>query len=305
MGRVIISLLPLLLFSVFLFGFRSLLLLVVVCVTGLITEYAAMRLVQGPAAKVTESVLVSCFLFTLTLPPSTPYWVAAVGIAFGLFFGKGVFGGFGRNVFNPALVGRCFVYISFPAHLTLRWTTPFTRWPGGLIRYDQGLDAITRATPLVSGGPSADWSVLDHLIGFRSGSLGETSVILIALAAAYLLATRSASWIIMSTTLGGFLATSAVLSLSGASSANPLFSLMTGGILFAAVFMATDPVTAPAQLESKILYGLLIGLLTAVIRSFSLFAEGAMFAILIANTFVPLIDRQVRQVKARRKAVAA
>ena len=109
MRRMLIALTPLVLFSVFLFGWRMLVLLFVVCLAGILSEYAAMRLINGKAAKISEAVLVSCFLFTLTLPPSTPLWIAAIGIAFGIFFGKGVFGGFGRNIFNPALVGRCFV----------------------------------------------------------------------------------------------------------------------------------------------------------------------------------------------------
>ena len=114
MTRVLISLIPILLFSLYLFGLRTLVLLAVVTITGILCEYGIMRLINGEKAKVSEAVLVSCALFTLTLPPATPYWVAAVGIAFGIVFGKCVFGGFGRNIFNPALVGRCLIYVSFP-----------------------------------------------------------------------------------------------------------------------------------------------------------------------------------------------
>ena len=303
MDRVLISLIPILLLATFLFGFRTLILLAVVCLTGLITEYAAMRLVNGSKAKVSESALVSCFLFTLTLPPATPYWVAALGIAFGLFFGKGVFGGFGKNIFNPALIGRCFIYISFPAYLTVRWTEPFSRFPGGLIRYDSGVDAITSATPMVAAqGGSPDY--LSLLSGLTAGSLGETSAVLILAAAIYLLVTRSASWIIMLSTFGGFISLSTILYITGVIQTDPLAAVLSGGILFAVVFMATDPVSAPGQLISKIIYGALIGLLSVAIRNFSLFTEGVMFAVLIANAFVPLIDRQVKTLTARKKVTA-
>jgi len=119
MTRVLISLLPILLLSIYLFGLRTLALLAVVTITGILCEYGIMRLINGPKAKVSEAVLVTCLLFTLTLPPSVPYWVAMVGIAFGVVFGKCVFGGFGKNIFNPALVGRCLLPGRSPSLLFL------------------------------------------------------------------------------------------------------------------------------------------------------------------------------------------
>ena len=129
MTRVLISLLPVLLASVYLFGLRTLALLCVVTITGIVSEYAIMRLIDGKKAKVSQALLVTCLLFTLTLPPSVPFWIAAVGIAFGVVFGKCVFGGFGRNIFNPALVGRCLIYVSFPAYMTVSWAQPFSSFP--------------------------------------------------------------------------------------------------------------------------------------------------------------------------------
>lgn len=308
MTKVLISLSPILLFSLWLFGLRTLLLLAVVTATGILCEYGILRLINGDKAKVSEAVLVSCALFTLTLPPSTPIWVAMVGIAFGVVFGKCVFGGFGRNIFNPALVGRCLIYVSFPTHMTVAWSNPFTSFPGGLLRYDGGVDVMTAATPMLqlknAGAPTG---YLSLFLGNIAGSIGETSALLILIAAVYLIVTKTASWKIMLSCLFSFTALSAILYWTGTAKADPLFAVLAGGFLFATVFMATDPISAPQNDIAKIIYGILIGLLAVVIRSFSIFTEGIMFAILIANTFVPLIDRQVKQLAARagRKKVKA
>ncbi len=306
MQKVLYSLVPICVFAIYLFGLRVLVMLAIVCLAGCLVEYGAMRLVSGKTARISEAALVSCVLFVLTLPPATPYWVAVLGIAFGLFFGKGVFGGFGRNVFNPALVGRCFVYISFPAYLTGRWSMPFTGLPGGFFSYDGGVDAIASATPLITqqaGGGSA--SYLQLIFGTIGGSWGETSAVLIILAAIYLIVTKTASWKIMLAGTISFTVFSSILYFSGTSTADPLFSLLSGGFLFAVVFMATDPISAPNQEKAKIIYASLIGLITVFIRQFSLFTEGAMFAILVSNIFAPLIDRQIKQLAAKKKAVAS
>ena len=305
MTRVLISLVPILLFSVYLFGLRVLPLLAVVTVCGILSEYAVMRLIDHEKAKVSEAVLVSCMLFTLTLPPATPYWVAMIGIIFGIIFGKCVFGGFGRNVFNPALVGRCLIYVSFPAHMTVAWTRPFTVFPGGFIQYSPGPDAITSATPMVV--LASEGTVTSHLTlfwGGIAGSLGETSALLIIAAAIYLIITKTASWKIIVSCFASFMLLGTVMYLTGQMTADPLFSVMSGGFLFAVVFMATDPISAPSQDRSKIIYGVLIGVLALVIRNYSLFTEGIMFAILIANAFVPLIDRHVKSWQSRKKVNA-
>ncbi|MHB8962410.1 MAG: RnfABCDGE type electron transport complex subunit D [Saccharofermentanales bacterium] len=308
MTKVLISLAPILLFSIWLFGLRTLLLLAVVTVTGILSEYGILRMINGDKTKVSEAVLVSCVLFTLTLPPSTPVWVAMVGIAFGVIFGKCVFGGFGRNIFNPALVGRCLIYVSFPAYMTVSWSKPFAGFPGGLLRYDGGIDAMTAATPMLQlNNTGAATSYLSLFFGNTAGSLGETSALLILAAAVYLIITKTASWRIMVSCLVSFSALNAILYWIGTGKADPLFAVLSGGFLFATVFMATDPVSAPQNETAKVIYGLLIGILAVVIRTFSIFTEGIMFAILIANTFAPLIDRQVRQLAVRtgRKKVEA
>lgn len=305
MTRVLISLLPILLLSIYLFGLRTLALLAVVTITGILCEYGIMRLINGPKAKVSEAVLVTCLLFTLTLPPSVPYWVAMVGIAFGVVFGKCVFGGFGKNIFNPALVGRCLIYVSFPAHMTVAWSKPFSDFPGGLIKWSGGADALTSATPMLTF--NKEGILTDYLRlfwGNIAGSLGETSALLIIAAAIYLIVTKTASWKIIVSTIGSFAVLGSILYFTGVIQTDPLFSVLSGGFLFAAVFMATDPISAPKQEVSKIIYGILIGVIALIIRSFSLFTEGIMFAVLIVNAFVPLIERNVNAYKSRKKVTA-
>lgn len=303
MTRVLISLLPVLLASVYFFGLRTLVLLSVVTITGIVSEYGIMRLINGEKAKVSEALFVTCLLFTLTLPPSVPFWIAAVGIAFGVVFGKCVFGGFGRNIFNPALVGRCLIYVSFPAYMTITWAQPYSGFPGGFINWSSGVDAMTSATPMIS--LNKEGIITDHLhlfLGNISGSLGETSALIILVAAVYLIVTKTASWKIIVSCMASFVIFSSILYLTGVIAADPLFSILSGGFLFAAVFMATDPVSAPKQETSKYIYGALIGVVAMVIRAFSIFTEGVMFAILIVNTFVPLIDRNIKILNDRRKS---
>ena len=298
MRRVLISLLPILLFAVYSFGLRVLVVLAVVTATGVLTEFWILRFMKGGTGfKIPEAIFVSCVLFTLVLPSTVPLWVAAVGIAFGVFFGKGVFGGFGKNIFNPALVGRCFVFISFPSSMTVSWATPFAGFPGGFVRYTTGVDAISAATPLVQKGVD----ITRLFLGQIAGSSGEISSLLILLAAIYLVYTKTASLRIMLSGTVAFLGLSTILYTTGAPAVNPLVALFTGGFLFAIVFMATDPITAPRDKTAQIFFGALIGLLALTIRSFSNFREGAMFAVLLGNTFGPLIEMRVKEFAARRR----
>lgn len=303
MRQVIYALIPLVLASVYFFGLRALALQIVVLIFGVGAEYIFEKKFNS---KVSEAVLVTCILYTLTLPPATPYWVAVLGILFGVIFGKEVFGGFGKNVFNPALVARAFVYVCFPAALTIQWTMAGTGFPGGFVHYiNPMLDAITAATPLAAfrnGGGTADLRSL--FFGGAAGSLGETSKILILLGAAYLIKTKTASWQIMLSTVVGFFVTSyAMIALGfGTQVMNPIYGVMSGGFLFATVFMATDPVSSASTKEGKWIFGLLIGMITVIIRGFALFAGGVMFSILIVNTFTPLIDELVKTRNASKKA---
>ena len=230
MRTVILSLLPIILASIYFFGWRSLSLLIVVTFFGVLTEYLFEK---KRNKKVSEAVLVTCILYTMTLPPTIPYWVAVVGIIFGVFFGKEVFGGFGRNIYNPALVARAFVYVSFPEPMTISWTRVATGFPGGFGTYlTEKIELVSQATPMLlfrDTGQMVPYS--DLLIGNVAGSLGETCTILIILAGIYLTYTRVASWQIMAGTLIGFLGLNSLLYILGLPSIpNPLYG--AGGFLF-------------------------------------------------------------------------
>lgn len=300
MRKVVYALLPLVAAGIYFFGWRVLVLLLVVSFFGCLSEWVFVR---KSTKKITEAVLVTNILFVLTLPPSTPYWVAVIGIIFGVVFGKMVFGGFGKNPFNPALVGRAFIYVNFPSFLTVQWNEPASGILGGLTHYlTPSIDAISEATPMLmyrSTGMLPSWQ--NMLFGNVSGSIGETSALLIILAGVYLLYTKTASRETVISVLSGFIIMSLGLMVAGFSQVlNPMYGLLSGGILFGAVFMATDPISSPKTFQGRIVYGLLIGGITVIIRSFALFAGGIMFAILIGNTFAPIIDEAVKSIKEAR-----
>lgn len=304
MRRVLMSLIPVTLGAVYLFGLRVLVLMVVVTAAGTFTEYI---FTKKRKAKVTEAVLVSSVLFTLSLPVATPFWIAIVGIVFGVVFAKEVFGGFGRNVFNPAIVGRTFIFISFPEFLTNTWNNISTSFPGGFVRYmHPPLDAMTQATPLAMFQEGSSVSMGQAIVGQIPGSMGETSVVLLALGAAWLLYKKAADWRLMVSPMIGFLGLTTLLNLMGRPNVpSPFYGMFTGAFFFLCIYFVTEPTTAPKQKEAKWLYGILIGMITVTIRYFGIFVEAASFGILIMNTFVPIMDEGVKYLKAQRKKVPA
>lgn len=305
MRTVIVSLIPIMAVATYFFGLRVLLLFLVVHAFGIGTEYIYEK---KNKKKISEAIFVTCILYTMTLPPSTPFWIAAVGIVFGVFFGKMVFGGFGKNIFNPALVGRAFIYVSFPEPLTIHWTSVSTGFPGGFGTYlNETVEMVSSATPMLAYRDSGAMEpIFNLLLGNISGSIGETSAILIILAGAYLIYKKVASWETMAGCITGFLVLSTALFMAGIQQVpNPMFGLLAGGLLFGTVFMATDPVSSPKTKEGRWIYGILIGVVTVIIRGFALFAGGVMFAILIGNTFAPIIDEAVNAYKKNKKEKAA
>jgi len=287
MRKVLIALAPLYLFSLWMYGLRVVAAALVVFVAGIGTEWLFERRRQG---KISEAVLVTCALYTLAWPPKTPLWIMAVGIIFAVAMAKGVYGGFGRNIFNPAIAGRAFVYISFAVVLSRAYTS-FGNFGIGAV------DALASATPLAQMRAHTSVPLSNLLFGLHSGAMGETMTLLIALAALYLILTKTASWrIILSTILGGALTNFIVLA-TGAQKALPMESLLAGSFLYMSVFMATDPVSAPKRQPSHYIYGALIGATAVIIRTFSAFPEGTSFAILFGNTFASLIDIAVDSFK--------
>lgn len=301
MRTVIISLIPIILSSIYFFGWRSFVLLLWVTLFGVATEGIFER---KYGKKVSEAIFVTCILYVLTLPARTPLWIAAVGIIFGVIFGKEVFGGFGRNIFNPALVARAFVYVSFPEQLTIQWSKVAFGFPGGFATYlTENIDAVSQATPMLIFRETREMiSSINLFLGNVSGSLGETSAILIILAGIYLIYKKVASWETMAGVIIGFTGLSSILYFLGFTQIpNPIFGILAGGFLFGTVFMATDPVSSPKTKEGKWIYGILIGIITVIIRGYALFAGGMMFAILIGNTFAPIIDEGVNYYKKSKK----
>lgn len=298
MRKVIYALIPLILAGIYFYGWRTLILLLSVTLSACVVEWIFVR---KTTKKITEAVIVTAILYTLTLPPTVPYYVAIIGIIFGVLFGKMVFGGFGKNPFNPALVGRAFIYVNFPRVMTMEWIKPSTDIFGNLNKYS--VDVISQSTPLLDFRASGDMlSFKDIFLGNIAGSIGETSALLIIIGGLYLLYTKTASKETVIGLLGMFIITSGSMYLMGFEQIpNPLYGLLTGGLLFGAFFMATDPISSPKTKEGKYIYGAIIGLITVVIRGFALFAGGMMFAILIGNTFAPIIDEMVKMFKGRER----
>jgi len=288
------ALIPAIAASVYFFGWRSLLMLAVVCIAGFLTEFAFLRAYYKEP--VSSAVFVSCFLFTLSLPPTLPLWIAVVGIVFGIAFGKMVFGGFGRNIFNPALTGRAFIYISFGGPMTSAWVGHIGGGAGGLIHFKA--DAVTQATPLVQLARGVPVSKISMFLGNEAGCLGETSAILLLIGGIYITFRKFANWrIVLSTFLGMLALQTAFWVLQIGNAMDPLSAVIGGGFMMGAWFMATDPISASQTNPGRWIFGLLIGILTVLIRTFSIWPEGMMFAILLGNMFAPIIDYYVKQAK--------
>jgi len=253
---------------------------------------------------ISEGFLVTGLLFPLTLPPTIPLWQVAVGISFGVVIGKEVFGGTGRNIFNPALTGRAFLFFAYPASMS-----GDSVWVAVSHTGQQAVDIITGATPLActvltQAGDSlesilkdAGFTLKTLFMGGYPGSIGDTSTLCCTIGAAILILTGIASYKIIFGGVAGLLVSSAALNFfSGPQShpflsLNPFFHLVMGGFAFGIVYMATDPVSAPGMEKSKWIYGFAIGILTVLIRVFNpAYPEGVMMAILFMNLFSPLMD---------------
>ncbi|TDG14009.1 NADH:ubiquinone reductase (Na(+)-transporting) subunit B [Seongchinamella unica] len=250
--------------------------------------------------EVNEGFFVTSILFALICPPDIPLWQVAMGISFGVVIGKEVFGGTGKNFLNPALTGRAFLYFAYPAQLS-----GDTVWVA--------VDGYTAATPLsivASDGMAAlqsTFSWADAFLGTIPGSVGETSTLAILIGGFILLATRIASWRIVLGVFLGMVTLSTLFNMVGSDS-NPAFAmpwywhLVTGGFAFGMIFMATDPVSAAMTNAGKWAFGILIGLMTVLIRVVNpAFPEGIMLAILFANLFAPLMDHFAVQANIKRR----
>lgn len=298
-----------------LYGFLAILPCVIVTyAVGLGIEFA---FAQWRGEEIQEGFLVTGLMIPLILPVDTPVWMVAVATAFAVIFAKEVFGGTGYNIFNVALVARAFLFFAYPAQMS--GDSVFVSH-GSMLGVGNALaDGFSCATPLgqiasatggdfalqgINGAPISAW---DAFLGLIPGSFGETSVLCILIGAAVLLLTRVASWrIMLSVVLGGlamgWLANVCATPTYPASYLSPLDQLLYGGFAFAAVFMATDPVTAARTRKGQYVYGFLIGVIAVLIRTYNAgYPEGAMLAVLLMNAFAPLIDYFVVQANIRRR----
>lgn len=301
MTMVIVGLLPSTLASIYFYGLRALAIILTSYMAGAVVEIA-FAIVKKE--EVHEGFLVTGLIFPLVLPPTVPLWVVAVGVIVATFFGKEVFGGTGRNIFNPALVGRIFITIAFPVIMSAYWAEPFTTGGlGGFLKWSN-IDAMASATPLstiktgVKSFAELGYTPLDLLLGKAPGSMGETFRLGIIIGGIFLIVTKVADW----RTPVAYLGSVAILAGIGNMFlpeiiAPPLLQLLTGGLLFGAFFMATDPVSSAYTKKGKWIQGICLGLLTVLIRSFTGYVEGTMFSIIIMNAVAPLIDTLVVQSK--------
>jgi Na(+)-translocating NADH:ubiquinone oxidoreductase B subunit len=300
MSMVIVALVPCIVSGFYFFGLRFAVMIAVSYAAGGAVEvlFAMVR-----KEEISEGFLVTGMLFPLILPPALPLWMVALGVAFGVFVGKEIFGGTGRNLFNPALIGRCFLALAYPAAMSGSWLKPATELTGRLFRYvdASNLDAVTSATPLALAKHGEFVSVAHMILGSVSGSIGETSALAIVAGGTFLLLTRVASWRIVVSVLTAFVALASVLHRVHPDQFGPaVWHLAAGGILFGAFFMATDPVTSPTTKGGKWLYGALIGIVTVLIRNFTGYVEGVTFAILLGNIVSPIFDEAVYAIRLRR-----
>jgi len=285
MWHVIVALLPAVACSLYYFGLGAMVVIASSILGCVIVEYAINRwMLRAPSTIGNGSAILTGLLLALNLPSNIPVWIVLIGSVVAIGIGKMSFGGLGCNIWNPALVGRVFLLISFPAQMT--------SWPVPLENQWRYLDATTGATTLgmLKLGEISPESVdLWHsAMGLTAGSLGEVSALALLLGFAWLLVTRVITWHIPV----AIFASVALLALAVGD--NVGVQLLSGGLMLGAIFMATDYVTSPMSRKGMIIYGVMIGAITVVIRKWGAYPEGVSFAILLMNSFVPLIDRYIK-----------
>lgn len=282
MWIVVLSLLPVALASIYFFGYHALTVILVSVTAAVTTEAAYQKMMNLPVTISDGSAAMTGLLLALTLPPMVPWWIPLIGAVVAILIGKQLFGGLGWNIFNPALVGRAFLMLSWVKHLSKDWYQPFAV-----------IDARTSATPLyamklVRGGEFA-FNTADtyrmYLWGNQSGCVGEVSALLLLAGGLILLLCRIIDWRIPLTYIGTVAVLTMILG------ADPVFYLLAGGLFLGAFFMATDYVTSSITPRGKVIFGFGCGLITVLLRFFSGLPESVMFAILFMNMCAPLIDR--------------
>ncbi len=283
MADVLIALAPAFAVSLWVYGLPALVVTAVSVAACVFFEWVLSRYVMGGKSSAGDmSAIVTGVLLAFNLPSSLPLWMVALGALVAIGVGKMSFGGLGRNPFNPALVGRVFLLLSFPVAMT---TFP-------------GVDGVSGATPLAllkAGGDVSQFGYANLLVGNHAGSLGEIAAGALLLGFVYLLIRKVITWTIPVVVLATMAAFTGVLHMiHPAMYADPLFHLLTGGAILGAVFMATDYVTSPMSCKGMIVYAIGIGVITVLIRVWGAYPEGMSFAILIMNAVVPLLNKGLK-----------
>lgn len=312
MYGVLIALIPAFAFSIYSFGWSAIWVTVLAVVVCMLTELFITRVMLHRDNHILDgSAILTGVLLAFNLPSNLPWWIVVFGSFIAIAIGKMAFGGLGNNIFNPALVGRVFLLISFPAQMTT-WPTPLNML--------EKVDAETMATPLslmkgvMHGSASLSDlpSSLDLFLGLNPGSMGEISAVALLLGLAYMLWRKIITWHTPISILLTVFIFSGILHLANSDLfPAPWVHLCTGGLMLGAIFMATDFVSSPITPRGQLIYGVCIGLLTVIIRSWGAYPEGMSFAILIMNAFTPIINKYVgphhfgeKPKKAKKKEVA-
>lgn len=299
MLSVILSLVPAAAAAMWFFGWDAFRLMAVCVLTCVCSEALVRKLMKRDPGIADLSAVVTGVLLAYNLPPALPGWMAAVGSLVAVVIAKQVFGGIGYNVFNPALIGRIFLLIAFPVQMTTwsQWHIPSP---------SPGVDAVTSATPLGLAKTSLQMgepmpfsfdgaTAWNFFLGLRNGSIGEVSIAALLIGAVYLLWRRSICWQIPVFYVGTVALFSGILWLiAPGQNLNPLFHLLSGGLMLGAFFMATDMVTTPVTKPGMILFGIGCGVLTMVIRKWGGYPEGVSFSIVLMNAVTPLLNRATR-----------
>ena len=316
---VILSLVPATVWGIYLFGWPAFNILLLTVASAVLSEALCLRLADKPVAIYLKdgSAVLTAWLLAMTLPPWAPWWIAVFGGAFAIIVGKQIFGGIGQNVLNPAMLARVALLISFPLQMTF-WIDPKPLFSDGAPDFVQGLaitfvgvpnmDSVSSASILghVKTGftqghsvaqslQESGFDVLAHGVGTISGSMGETSALLIVLGGLVLIALRIITWHIPAAMLGTVAALATVFHFAAPERyPDALFHLLSGGLMLGAFFIATDLVTSPNTRLGQIVFGIGTGALVFIIRSWGAFPEGVGFAVLLMNAATPLIDHYIR-----------
>jgi len=297
---VVVALLPALFTSIFYFGWGAIIVTVTSVISCLLFEFLIQKFVLKKGISITDgSALVTGLLLAFNLPSNIPVYIVMTGSFVSIAIAKMTFGGLGNNPFNPALVGRVFMLISFPVQMT-SWPVPAGFGTGYT-------DAVTGATPLaiikegIKNGESISQLITQiptpaqMFLGEKGGSMGEVAAVALLIGFAYLLIRKIITWHIPVSVICSMAAFTTILWLVDPGQyANPMFHILAGGVLLGAIFMATDYVTSPMNPKAMIIYGCGIGILTVIIRVWGAYPEGVSFAILIMNAFVPLMNSYLK-----------